>query len=132
MRWPLKDARRYRAVFEIGAVSGPAQSRIIADARRYLGMGNVTGFRGPWCMAFVQKILRETGHHFTRSLRAIDARFLGLPTTPRTGVVAYTAHHTGFVVGVERGRILLLSGNHGHRVGLGWYRMAGMHFVEPR
>jgi hypothetical protein len=129
-RWRVKDARRYRAIFE--EWDSAPRSNILADARRYLGMGNVTGFRGPWCMAFVQKILHETGHHFTRSLRAIDARLLGPRTYPHAGAIAYTSHHTGFVVAAERGRVLLLSGNHSHRVGIGWYSEAGMHFVEPR
>jgi hypothetical protein len=126
----VKDARKYRAIFE--EWDNAPRSNILADARRYLGMGNVTGHAGPWCKWFLNKILRETGHYWQPSGRAIDARLLGPRTYPHPGAIAYTSHHTGFVVAAERGRVLLLSGNHSHRVGIGWYREAGMHFVEPR
>ena len=40
---------------------GVAGSSLVADARRYLGT-NPTGRRSLWCGAFMDKVLRDTGH----------------------------------------------------------------------
>lgn len=115
-----------------GAVSDV--SSILADASRYIGRGNVTGFRGPWCKAFVNKVLRETGHFADRSMRAIDGLRLGPRVSePSPGVIAVMPHHIGFVVRAIPGGIILLSGNHGHQVAVAPYlRSRVIAFVEPR
>lgn len=106
-------------------------SDVLRTAARYLGAGNVTGHRGPWCGFFLQKILRETGHYYNGSGRAIDARLLGPRTFPHPGAIAVSWRHTAFVAAVGRGRILLLGGNQGHRVSFMWHSMRGFFFVEP-
>jgi hypothetical protein len=112
----------------------PIINDVLAQAGQYLGDGNVTGHRGlPWCAFFLNKVLRETGHHFVNSGRAIDARLIGPPTYAHPGAVAYTHRHTAFVAKVDHlhGRVLLLGGNQGHRVSYSWHSMRGMRFSEP-
>lgn len=106
---------------------------VLREAARYLGDGNITGHRGPWCRFFVNMILRNTGHRYNSDGTAWSARYLGPGTGPHPGAIAYTWHHTGFVARVdfERGRVLLLGGNQSHRVSLKWHSMRGMRFVEP-
>lgn len=41
-------------------------------------------------------------------------------------------HHTGFVVGVlDRSHVLIVSGNYGHRVGVGVYSTHHARFAVP-
>jgi hypothetical protein len=112
----------------------PFINDVLAHAARYLGDGNVTGHQGlPWCAFFLNKVLRETGHHFVNSGLAIDARLIGPPTYAHPGAVAYTRGHTAFVAEVDHlhGRVLLLGGNQGHRVSYSWHSIRGMRFSEP-
>ena len=110
-----------------------AADDVLQEARRWLGRGNVTGSRGPWCADFATMVLRRTGHHTVRSRLARDAVRAGRPIArPVPGAIMSLPHHTGFVVRVVGpGRVLLLSGNHGHRVGLGVYSTRGARFALP-
>ncbi len=94
---------------------------LVSVASRFLGAGNFTHFRGPWCAAAVGKWLALAGYRRLPSLRAIDYRRYGRPSGPVPGAVAVMRHHVGIVVGMTRRGPLILSGNHGHRVGLGVY-----------
>jgi hypothetical protein len=94
---------------------------LLAAASRFLGGGNFTHFRGPWCAEAVGRWLSIAGYRRLRSLRAIDYARYGRRSGPRPGALAVMRHHVGIVVGVSRRGVLLLSGNHRHRVGLGVY-----------
>jgi len=76
--------------------SAPAYVR---EALKYRGSGNVTGFNGPWCRAFVNMAFNKVGHKINdTSLRAIDSLKLGPRIShPVPGAVFVMKHHTGFV-----------------------------------
>lgn len=111
-----------------------AGSNVLATASRFIGGGNPTGFRGPWCMAFVEMVLRKTGHYAMRSLRAIDALRLGPHVQdPRPGDIAVMRHHVTFVAKVGRVSIIGLGGNQSHRVRYSKYpRGRIIAFVRPQ
>jgi uncharacterized protein (TIGR02594 family) len=103
------------------AASALRSTPLLAAASRFLGGGNFTHFRGPWCAAAVGRWLSIAGYRRLRSLRAIDYARYGRRSGPRPGALAVMRHHVGIVVGVSRRGVLLLSGNHRHRVSLGVY-----------
>ena len=115
------------------AIAGTA-SDVVREAARFVGRGNPTG-TGPrdWCADFVQFTLARSGHRTVRSRLARDAVRAGRPIShPVAGAIMSMPHHTGFVVRVVGpGRVLLLSGNHGHRVGYGIYSTRGARFAMP-
>jgi hypothetical protein len=137
--------RRMRMAFQIGAPhltfesstelhEDFAQSTYLTDvtreAMKYIGRGNITGKRGAWCRWFVNMVLERTGHRLAdTSGLAHNSYRLGPRTSPHPGAIAYNWRHVGFVLKVRGSSVLLISGNHGHRVGIGWY--SGMSFVNP-
>ena len=98
-------------------------SSVIADALRFIGAGNVTGTRGPWCADYASMILRQTGHRPLAG-RSVSAAFAYGPRVrqPKPGdlVVLNTragfAQHVGFFAGWSHGQMVMVSGNWGHRV----------------
>jgi len=100
----------------------PGES-VVADAMRFVGAGNVTGLRGAWCADYASMILRRTGHHPLAN-RTVAAALVYGPHVqqPRPGdlVVINTrsghAQHVGFFAGWDHGRMVMVSGNWGHRV----------------
>ena len=106
---------------------------VVAEAEKWIGHRNMTGTRGPWCADFTQFVLKRTGHSSVRSRMARDAVHAGRPIRgPVVGAIMSLPHHAGFVVGVlGKGRVLLVSGNHGHRVGVGIYSTRHAHFAAP-
>lgn len=96
---------------------------VVSEARRWLGSGNMTGLRGPWCAEFASFVLRRTGHAPLPNAMAGSALSYGrrLPG-PQVGALAVIggrrgAGHVGFVSGINPdGSIQLLSGNWGRRV----------------
>lgn len=99
----------------------PNGSPLISVAQRYIGSGNFTGLRAPWCMAAMRVWLAQAGYSAPRSNRAIDGLHIGRPSAPHVGAVAVMRHHIGVVVGFSRRGPVILSGNHRHRVGVGVY-----------
>jgi len=71
-------------------------------------------------------VLQRSGHHGSGSALARSFASYGRPAPgPAPGVIAVFPHHVGFVVGSEGpGRIRVVSGNHGRRVGEGVYPTA--------
>ena len=100
-----------------------ASSSVVADAMRFVGAGNVTGMRGPWCADYASMILRRTGHRPLAG-RSVSAAFAYGPRVrqPKPGdlVVINTragyAQHVGFFAGWNHGQMVMVSGNWGHRV----------------
>lgn len=105
-----------------------AASDVLREAEHFVGYGNPTGFRGPWCMAFASMILSKTGHEHVRSLRAIDALRDGYRVrSPEPGDIAVLAmgrhdHVTFFASYGGRG-FVGLGGNQGHRVKFSTYSL---------
>ena len=95
---------------------------MLDGARRFLGSRNPTGFRGAWCGAFMAMVARREGRSIPPSpLLARSWARAGRPSGPVVGAIAVLPHHVGVVAAVKPGKVLLVSGNHGHRVGVGWY-----------
>jgi uncharacterized protein (TIGR02594 family) len=96
---------------------------LLDHAMRYLGMRNMTGFRGPWCGAFMGMIAKEAGAVIPKDykLAAAWSKVGTRISKPEVGAVAVMRHHVGVIAGVEGGKILLVSGNHNRRVGEGLY-----------
>lgn len=92
---------------------------LVARASAYLGMNaRQVGVRLTlWCSAFIRKLTGATGVDD----RAIS--WLAKPRTrPRIGAIAVMRHHVGIVKGFDRrGNPILISGNHGRKVGIGTY-----------
>jgi uncharacterized protein (TIGR02594 family) len=95
---------------------------VVAAAERYRGT-NPTGRAHDWCAAFANLVLRRTGHHGSGSALARSFARYGRPAPgPVPGSIVVFPHHVGFVIRAEgAGRIRVVSGNHGHRVGEGVY-----------
>jgi uncharacterized protein (TIGR02594 family) len=97
-------------------------SDVVAAAERYRGT-NPTGRSHDWCAEFANLVLKRTGHRGSGSALARSFASYGRPAPgPVPGAIVVFPHHVGFVMRVEGpGRIRVVSGNHGHRVGEGTY-----------
>jgi uncharacterized protein (TIGR02594 family) len=95
-------------------------SALIDEARRYLG-GNPTGRGSLWCGAFMDLVLKRTGHTGGGNLARAYARY-GTPVSgPEVGAIAVMGRrgggHVGVVSGVDAsGNPIIISGNHNNRV----------------
>jgi hypothetical protein len=112
-------------------VSPSGDHPLVRHAAAYLGAGNVTGFRGPWCGAFMAKIAREVGHALPRGPN-LAANWASLPrTSAHVGAIAVFRHHVAIVAGFRGGTPLLLGGNQAHhRVSIHPMRRGAIAFVE--
>ena len=93
-------------------------SQMLAEAQRYVGLGKVTRYRGPWCRDFINLVAARAGYRLANnSRRAIDAVHLGYRvSTPQPGDLVVMRHHVTIYAGNAGGRIVGLGGNQGHRV----------------
>ena len=98
-------------------------SGVLGEAMRFLGAGNVTGMRGPWCADYASMVLRRTGRRPLANRNAASALAYGPRVgQPRPGdlIVLNTrrgfAQHVGFFAGWDHGNVVMVSGNWGHRV----------------
>ena len=57
---------------------------IVAEAAHYIGSRNPTGFRGPWCKAFVNMVGRHVGIYVNGSFRARDTSGLAVGQVRRS------------------------------------------------
>jgi uncharacterized protein (TIGR02594 family) len=119
-------------------------SGIISTASSYLGMHErsnsgalrrvtkVNPARTPWCAAFVNGVLRQTGKRGTGSNAASSFRGYGHATSaPAPGDIALirrrggSGYHVGFFKGyVNKGgrrMVAVLGGNQGNRVSVSYY-----------
>jgi uncharacterized protein (TIGR02594 family) len=90
---------------------------------RYLG-GNPTGWAHNWCGEFVGMVVKQLGGTPPRDypLAAAWRNYGHDAGGPAPGVVMVMSHHVGVVIAnLGGGRVLVRSGNHGHRVGDGVY-----------
>ena len=110
-------------------------SALVHEAARYVGWSNPTGFRGPWCKAFTNMVLREAGYHPGPSLRAIDALADGQRVSaPQPGDLAVMRGHVTFFAQWDGPDAFDgLGGNQGHAVRLSrFWRGAVIAWVRPR
>lgn len=103
-------------------LSSAASSGILAEAESYIGEGNPTGLHGRWCKAFVNMVLRKTGHTVDRSARAIDGLHLGYRVSnPQPGDLAVMPHHITFFAGWGGRGFYGIGGNQGRSVRMSNY-----------
>ena len=95
---------------------------LVAIARQSIGARRSPGWPSQWCGAWLASVARRAGYSVpANAALARSWAGAGVRMSPRPGVVMAMAHHVGIVIGVEGGRIVLLSGNHSGRVGIGSY-----------
>jgi uncharacterized protein (TIGR02594 family) len=124
------QGRRYRIVpsdAETASTASPSlfsgfsgSTAVVDEARRYIG-GNPTGRSSLWCGAFMDMVLKRTGHPGGGNLAAAYAHYGPRVSGPQVGAIAVMGRrgggHVGVVSGVDpAGNPIIISGNHGHRV----------------
>ena len=98
-----------------------ARADLVDVAQRYLG-SNPTGWSHKWCARFLNAVvLPQAGHRGSGSEGAISFARWGSASGPQRGAIAVMRHHVGIVVADNGSTVTLISGNHGHRVGIGKY-----------
>lgn len=124
-RYPLRE---HTPAAKGAATSSYAwASTLIGEARKYLGT-NPTSRKRLWCARFMNLVLAKAGFAGTNSDAAKSFAHYGQRISePKVGAIAVLTRgrrggHVGIVTGFDRrGNPILLSGNHGHRVGYGVY-----------
>jgi len=103
---------------------------LVSEARKYMGT-NPTARTKLWCATFMNMVLRKAGYAGTNSDAARSFAYYGHRiSSPKIGAIAVLARgktggHVGVVTGIDpHGNPIIISGNHGHRVGEGVYPSA--------
>jgi len=102
------------------AYGGATSNSLVAEARKYIGT-NPTGRGSPWCGAFMDLVLKRTGHAGGGNLASAYARYGTRVGGPQVGAIAVMGRrgggHVGVVSGVDaNGNPIIVSGNHNHTV----------------
>ncbi len=100
-----------------GAFTG---SSLVAEARKYLGT-NPTGRGSLWCGAFMDMVLKRTGHAGGGNLALGYLHYGTRVGGPQVGAIAVMGRHGGGHVGVvsgvdANGNPIIVSGNHNRTV----------------
>jgi uncharacterized protein (TIGR02594 family) len=111
---------------------------LIAEARKYMGT-NPTSRKRLWCATFMNFVLAKAGYAGTGSDAARSFVSYGRRIhEPRIGAIAVLTRgkrggHVGIVTGIDKsGNPIILSGNHGRKVGEGVYsRSRVIAYVMP-
>ena len=105
---------------------------LVGTAMRYLGGGNPTGIHQAWCAHFMGLVLRRSGHKAPSTGYAPAYAGYGRRSGPAIGSIAVFRGHVGIVVGRVGRDLEILSGNYGHRVGVGpWPMSRAIAFRAP-
>lgn len=102
------------------SVPALAEPLLVSEARRYIG-SNPTGRSRLWCGAFMDMVLRRTGHLGGGNLASAYRRYGTRVQGPRVGAIAVLHRkgggHVGVVSGVDaNGNPIIISGNHNRTV----------------
>ena len=111
---------------------------LVSEARKYLGT-NPTARSKLWCATFMNMVLAKAGYSGTNSDAAKSFAAYGhRVSVPEVGAIAVLTRgknggHVGVVSGIdENGNPIIISGNHGHRVGEAIYpRSRVIAYVMP-
>jgi uncharacterized protein (TIGR02594 family) len=114
-----RRATRGRAVAQSGAPS-LGSGDLVTEARRYIG-GNPTGRGSLWCGAFMDMVLKHTGHNGGGNLARAYTHYGTRLSGPQVGAIAVMARggggHVGVVSGIDSsGNPIVISGNHNNTV----------------
>jgi uncharacterized protein (TIGR02594 family) len=118
-------ARRVSRRSKVTADAAPAatsfgSSSLVDEARKYVGT-NPTGRGSLWCGAFMDMVLKRTGHAGGGNLASGYAHYGTRVDGPQVGAIAVMGRHGGGHVGVvtgidPSGNPIILSGNHNRTV----------------
>jgi uncharacterized protein (TIGR02594 family) len=102
------------------AYGGPTSNALVAEARKYIGT-NPTGRASLWCGAFMDMVLKRTGHPGGGNLASSYTRYGTHVSGPQVGAIAVMGRrgggHVGIVSGIDpNGNPIIVSGNHNRRV----------------
>jgi uncharacterized protein (TIGR02594 family) len=111
---------------------------LVSEARKYLGT-NPTARSKLWCATFMNLVLAKVGYAGTNSDAAKSFTYYGhRVSSPQIGAIAVLSRgrfggHVGVVTGVDKqGNPIIISGNHGARVGEAIYpRSRVIAYVMP-
>ena len=101
-------------------IGGATSNSLVVEARKYIGT-NPTGRGSLWCGAFMDLVLKRTGHAGGGNLASAYARYGTRVSGPQVGAIAVMGRHGGGHVGVvsgvdPNGNPIIVSGNHNHTV----------------
>ena len=116
------------------ALGGFTANSLVSEARKYIGT-NPTGRGSLWCGAFMDLVLKKTGHAGGGNLASAYARYGTRVSGPQVGAIAVMGRrgggHVGVVTGVDpNGNPIVLSGNTWNRSTGGRHTVAEQ--VYPR
>lgn len=106
------------------SIAMPSQStKLVALMEKDMGGKRPGGCPSKWCACYMDLILGKAGYAQRGSHRARDFASYGKNAKPMAvGAIMVMPNHVGVVAGqCDDGRVLLISGNYSHRVGLGCY-----------
>jgi uncharacterized protein (TIGR02594 family) len=114
---PATGRRRGRHAAHAGdAFGGYSSDAVVSEARKYIGT-NPTGRGSLWCGAFMDLVLKRTGHAGGGNLARAYARYGTRVSGPQVGAIAVMNHHVGVVSGIDaNGNPIIVSGNHNRTV----------------
>lgn len=130
------DARARAQSQPNSAYGGPTSNSLVAEARKYIGT-NPTGRGSLWCGAFMDLVLKRTGHPGGGNLASAYSRYGARVGGPQVGAIAVLGRrgggHVGVVSGVDpNGNPIIVSGNHNHTVAEAVYPASRIHaYVLP-
>jgi uncharacterized protein (TIGR02594 family) len=122
-------ARAYTPISQFSARPTFGWPALVTEARKYIGT-NPTAMNKRWCARFMNLVLTKAGYSGTGSDAARSFASYGRRVSePRVGAIAVLSRgknrnfgHVGVVTGLDpRGNPIIISGNHGRRVGEGLY-----------
>jgi len=134
---PTEARRRQAQSHANSADGGDTSNALVVEARKYIGT-NPTGRASLWCGAFMDLVLRRTGHPGGGNLALGYEHYGTRVSGPQVGAIAVMGRrgggHVGVVSGVDaNGNPIIVSGNHNHTVAESVYprrRIAA--YVMPR
>jgi uncharacterized protein (TIGR02594 family) len=102
------------------AFGGFTTNSLVANARRYIG-SNPTGRNSLWCGAFMDMVLKQTGHRGGGNLALGYLKYGTRVSGPQVGAIAVMGRrgggHVGVVSGIDaNGNPIVISGNHNRTV----------------
>ena len=119
-RRDLASARALAQSHANSAFGGMTSNALVSEARKYIGT-NPTGRGSLWCGAFMDMVLKRTGHAGGGNLAKAYASYGTRVSGPQVGAIAVMGRrgggHVGVVSGVDaNGNPIIVSGNHNHTV----------------
>jgi len=115
-----QSRRRAAQAHANSAFGGVTSNSLVSEARRYIGT-NPTGRGSLWCGAFMDLVLKHTGHTGGGNLASAYAHYGTRVSGPEVGAIAVMGRHGGGHVGVvsgidPNGNPIIVSGNHNRTV----------------